>query len=180
VEQNYEWARRNHQIEFGWRFRQEYLDTIPDRPDQSDLDFNSFATALYNPATGTAFGAAPQTGDNGANFFLGMAGRHTQARPPGPYNMHGKDESAYIQDNWKVRRNLTINLGLRWEYLGPYLDSNGVTSGWRRFVVGGGRSSRAGAIDGSFGPQSVSVDDCRCRVRQVLPSGCWKPRVRFS
>ena len=128
VEQNYEWARRNHQIQFGWRFRQEYLDTIPDRPDQSDLDFNSFATALYNPATGTAFGVAPQTGDNGANFFLGMAGRYAQARPPGPYNMHGKDESAYIQDNWKVRQNLTINLGLRWEYLGPYLDSNGVTS----------------------------------------------------
>ena len=32
---------------------------------------------------------------------------------------------------------------------------------WRRFVVGGGRPSRAGAIDGSFGPQSVSVEDCR-------------------
>ncbi len=128
AEQNYEWAKHNHQIEFGWRFRQEFLDTIPDRPDQSDLDFNSFATALYNPATGNAFGTMPQTGDFGANFFLGIAGRYAQARPPGPYNMHGRDESAYIQDNWKVRQNLTINFGIRWEYLGPYLDSNGVTS----------------------------------------------------
>jgi hypothetical protein len=128
VEQNYTWVKGAHQLEFGWRYRQEKLDTIPDRPDQSDTDFNSFATSLYSPATGTAFGAAPQTGDFGANFFLGVAGTYTQQRPPGPYNMKGLDLSSYIQDNWKVKSNLTLNFGLRWEYLGPYLDDNGVTS----------------------------------------------------
>ena len=88
----------------------------------------SLATAQYSPATGTAFGAVAQTGDNGANFFLGVAGRYAQQRPPGAYNMMGKDLSAYVQDNWKVSRNLTINLGVRWQYLGPYLDKAGVTS----------------------------------------------------
>jgi hypothetical protein len=127
-EQNYTWVKRNHQIQFGGRFRQEALDTIPDRPDQSDLDFGSFATALYSPATGTAFGATPQTGDNAANFFLGIAGRYAQQRPPGYYNMKGKDLSLYVQDNWKVTPSLTINVGLRWQYLGPYLDKAGVTS----------------------------------------------------
>ena len=127
-EQNYTWMRGNHQVLFGWRFRQENLDTIPDHPDQSDLSFASLATAQYDPATGSAFGALPQTGDNAANFFLGIADSYGQARPPGPYNMHGRDEAAYVQDNWKIRQNLTINIGLRWEYLGPYLDSNGVTS----------------------------------------------------
>jgi hypothetical protein len=130
IEQNYSWTHRNHQIEFGWRFRQELLDTIPDRPDEADISFNSFATALYNPATGSAFGTMPQTGDQGANFFLGIANSYTQQRPPAPYNMHGKDEAAYLQDNWKVNRNLTLNLGVRWEYLGPYLDNNGNTAGF--------------------------------------------------
>src|SRR5262249_39776246 len=65
VEQNYSWLHRTHQLEFGWRFRHENLDTIPDRPNQSTLSFDSLATALYNPATGTAYGAIPQTGDNG-------------------------------------------------------------------------------------------------------------------
>ena len=129
-EQNYVWVRQAHQFEFGGRFREERLDTLPDRPNQSTLSFDSSATALYNPSTGTAFGNTPQTGDNAANFFLGVAGSYQQSRPPGRYDMHGRGLSAYFQDNWKVTRNLTLNLGLRWEYLGPYLDSNGVTSVW--------------------------------------------------
>jgi hypothetical protein len=127
-EQNYTLVKGRHEIQFGGRYRQETLDTVPDRPDQSDLDFGSSATALYNTATGTAFGAAPQTGDNGANFFLGIAGRYAQQRPPGNYNMKGKDLSAYVQDNWKITSGLTVNLGVRWQYLGPYLDKAGVTS----------------------------------------------------
>jgi hypothetical protein len=127
-EQNYTWVKNQHQFQFGGRYRQEILDTIPDRPNQSDLDFGSSATASYNPATGNAFGTTPQTGDNSANFFLGIAGRYAQQRPPGPYNMRGKDLSMYFQDNWKVSRNLTLNLGVRWQYLGPYLDRAGVTS----------------------------------------------------
>jgi hypothetical protein len=127
-EQNYTLVKNSHQIQFGGRYRQEVLDTIPDRPNQSDLDFGSSATALYNPATGIAYGTTTLTGDNAANFFLGVAARYAQQRPPGPYNMSGKDLSAYVQDNWKITRELTLNLGVRWQYLGPYLDTAGVTA----------------------------------------------------
>lgn len=31
----------------------------------------------------------------------------------------------FAQDDWKVRRNLTVNLGLRWSYFGPLYDKGG-------------------------------------------------------
>jgi len=129
-EQNYSWARGNHQVEFGWRYQQEILDTLPDAPEQSILSYNSYATALYNPATGTAFGTQALTGDNGANFFLGIADSYQQTRRPQNFNMRGKDLASYIQDNWKIRRDFMLNLGVRWEYLGPYVDEKGMTAGW--------------------------------------------------
>ncbi|MEO8597428.1 MAG: carboxypeptidase regulatory-like domain-containing protein [Candidatus Solibacter sp.] len=129
-EQNYSWNRGAHQLEFGWRYRQEVLDTLPDAPEQSVLSYASNATAIYNPSTGVAYGSQAQTGDNGANFFLGIADSYVQQRRPQNFNMHGKDISAYVQDNWKIRHNLTLNFGLRWQYLGPYLDSNGMIAAW--------------------------------------------------
>lgn len=129
-EQNYSHFRGKHQFEFGWRYQQELLDTLPDAPEQSILSYNSMATAIYNPSTGNAFGTQPQTGDNGANFFLGVADAYVQQRRPQNFNMRGKNMGVYLQDNWKVRRDLTVNLGVRWQYLGPYTDQQGMIAAW--------------------------------------------------
>ncbi|MBI4909142.1 MAG: carboxypeptidase regulatory-like domain-containing protein [Acidobacteria bacterium] len=129
-EQNYSWSTGKHQVEFGWRYQDDTLDTLPDAPAQSVLSYASNATALYNPATGTAFGSQAVTGDNGANFFLGIADSYQQTRRPQNFNMRGRELGAYIQDNYKLRHDFTLNLGVRWQYLGPYVDENGMTAGF--------------------------------------------------
>ena len=43
--------------------------------------------------------------------------------------------AGFIQDDWKVRRNLTINIGLRYDYFGPYTDTH---DRFRNFVPGTG------------------------------------------
>jgi hypothetical protein len=53
----------------------------------------------------------------------------------------------FAKDDWKVRRNLTLNLGVRWEYYGVPWEANGMTTG----LVGGG--------DAAFGYSGRSFND---------------------
>src|SRR4030095_2354225 len=49
-------------------------------------------------------------------------------------DIHQNEWSAFVKDDWKIHRNLTLNLGLRYEYYGSPWDSRGMTPA----PVGGG------------------------------------------
>ena len=57
----------------------------------------------------------PNTGYQDADFFLGAASNYTQRRNA-PFGRSSLQEfDLYFQDNYRIRRNLTLNLGVRWE-----------------------------------------------------------------
>ncbi len=125
-QQNYTLVRGRHQFEFGWRVQHMMLDVLPDRPGEGSISFASQGTGLYDPATGTAYNSVTRTGDNAANFFLGVAASYAHTLPAPEVRLRSTPISGYIQDNWKVTRDLSLNLGLRYDYLQPLLDANGV------------------------------------------------------
>jgi hypothetical protein len=61
------------------------------------------------------------SGDDLADFLLGRASSFNQGG--GEYKlMHGTRVGIYAQDNWRVSRKLTLNLGLRWDPYLPYVE----------------------------------------------------------
>lgn len=108
VTQNISWVRGKHEYRMGWDVRR--LRTIAfDAAGTNGLfNFERAQTALPS-ATGT-------TGHSFASFLLGAPNQVSFTTLPYPdvqirYGYH----AGYFQDNWKIKSNLTLNLGMRYE-----------------------------------------------------------------
>ena len=64
-----------------------------------------------------------------ANFLSGTAtGGFSQTALSRTPNLHANTYEAYVQDNWKVKPRLTLNLGVRYSYFSQPTDSSGLLS----------------------------------------------------
>jgi hypothetical protein len=119
VDENLTKVYGRHEFQFGGRWRYESLDILPDQQvTHGQVNFNTLATALYDPGSGSAYGPVPFTGHDAANLFLGHS-RHLARFFRGYNRLRTGETAAYFQDNFKVNSRLTLNFGLRWEYTHP-------------------------------------------------------------
>ncbi len=105
-----------HQLLFGGRYRFEHFGSIPDEIKDS-VQFGAYATALLNPSTLSASAATAysNSGQLNGDEFLGAAYAYGVNLEPPYQHLHDMEIDAYIQDNFRVRHNLTVNIGLRYE-----------------------------------------------------------------
>ncbi len=118
-----------HQLLFGFDDRYEHFGSRPDER-QNDALFDGLDTALENPASGTNYTATPHTGDENADEFLGGAYDYTYNLEAQYQHINDNSADAYIQDNYRIRPNLTLNLGLRYEAHPSITTSNGEMLGF--------------------------------------------------
>jgi hypothetical protein len=127
IDQNFNKVWGKHQFAFGGRYRHERFGYLSDRSPDA-VDFSGLATAIYDSTTGNQYNRLPNTGYQDADFFLGAASSYSQ-RLNAPFNRSSLQEfDLYFQDNYRLKRNLTLNLGLRWEgHPAPMADGGNFT-----------------------------------------------------
>jgi Carboxypeptidase regulatory-like domain/TonB-dependent Receptor Plug Domain/TonB dependent receptor len=77
------------------------------------------------------------TGDSLADFLLGAPTQYFQA-PSAPSNIRSKQYYGFFQDEWRITKKLSLNVGIRYEYSSPKYDTEG-----RSFsIIPGDQSTR--------------------------------------
>ena len=103
--------RGNHQFSIGGNWIHSRIETLNNRPTNGAFTFNGQGTGLSL-----------------ADFMLGIvSGGMIQGNPVFD-NDHSEYVGAYAQDNWRVRPNVTVNLGLRWEPFLPVQNTDSFVS----------------------------------------------------
>ncbi len=79
------------------------------------FDFTGYATSLFD-AQGRPIAGS---GYDFADFLLGFPYQTSRRYGSSKNYLRNNDFNAFFQDNWRVRSNLTVNMGIRYEYIQP-------------------------------------------------------------
>ena len=113
------WNHGKHTWRWGGDFRRIQLNTETDNNARGSFLFSGANTAqIVNgvPATNTGF--------DFADFLLGLPQQTSVQFGANNYHFRGNSWDLYAQDEWKLRGNLTLNLGVRYEYVSPFTELN--------------------------------------------------------
>jgi hypothetical protein len=77
---------------------------------------NEHPNATFN---GTFNIDGTETGSAFADFLIGVPSNFTQSSGR-PFYLRNRYEGVFAQDSWRARSDLTINFGLRWDYIMPF------------------------------------------------------------
>jgi Carboxypeptidase regulatory-like domain/TonB dependent receptor/TonB-dependent Receptor Plug Domain len=103
---------KNHTLKFGWDYERTHVDGVEANALQDQL----FATEPDYE----------QFGPINAGFFLllTIGGQTPQAND---IKLRNNYTGLWIQDDWKILRNLTVNAGLRWDYDSAFQKANNIS-----------------------------------------------------
>jgi Carboxypeptidase regulatory-like domain len=133
---------------------------------------------LVANGTFSFFGSGTQSTGNGfADFLLGLPDFYSQQSSPAFYES-AADGGVFAQDSWRIRPNVTINYGLRWDYITPWAEKhNQITT----FVEGVQSKTFPGAPLGYLVPGDPLPNGGRVRPAIGLsPLDNFSPRLGIA
>jgi hypothetical protein len=134
------WIRGNHSLKFGVEARWLQTNGADFVLSQGRFNYNSLETALLTSA------GRSTTGDAFASFLLGAvdtAAMNVLAVVPGNRYRY---LAGFVQDDWKVTRRLTLNIGMRYDLFFPRAERFNNMSGFDPNMANPSAGNRLGAI----------------------------------
>ena len=107
-------SRGKHSFTWGGDFRRQLVDASNAGNARGTFTFTGAATGLPAVSTGLPF----------ADFLLGFAQLTSLQSGAVDYHFRANTFDLFVQDNWRAGKNLTLNLGLRYEYVTPFTELN--------------------------------------------------------
>ncbi len=166
-------VRGTHTVKTGIDFRKTNYNDRSENSSRGNFSFTGVMTALPGaPATGVAI----------ADLLLGLPITATGSSTSLAGNFNGFTYAFFVQDDWRISRRLTLNLGLRYELNTRYSDVqnrltlfDGAHPGGRLLIAGGNKAWIPS-------PAPAVVDSGVYTPRGLLPNDTnnWAPRIGLA
>lgn len=137
------WSHGKHTTRAGLEYERDRLNWLFGGLSQGSLTFTNFQDFLLGLPGCAALNAACTTSTNAGltngstSSHISSSGGSASITPPGGANYHYRATAAniFLQDDYKILSNLTLNLGIRWEYNGLITDEGGLlTNVWPNLI----------------------------------------------
>jgi hypothetical protein len=181
---NLQWLRGKHALTFGLAFQWEEDNNANPATYSSVMDFayNAYSTANYGAGSNglTTGSASVPSGYSYASYLLGaIGGSPTLAlQPVSEEGGRYKTIAPYAEDIYKFSPKLTLDIGLRWDYLPPYHE---VKDRWTFLNpnIMNPLTNTLGMLEfaGQWGGAGVS---CMCKTPVETYWKNWGPRLSFA
>jgi hypothetical protein len=173
------WSRGKHNWRFGGDYRRILQSFRSAKNAEGSFVFTGFATSQFASSGGAA---VADTGFDFADFLLGLPQQTTLQSGTNSYDFRANSFDVYAQDDFRFRPSLSFNLGLRYEYNGPYTEArnqianlnvgNGFTSAQPVVPAGAVLPSTTGGLSTSSTQSLINPDRNNFAPRIGI---AWKP-----
>ena len=161
-----------HTVSFGGEFRRVQLNLQTDQNGRGTYAFSGLLTSAFD----ANHQPLPGTGYDFADFLLGLPQSSSIRFGTNSNYFRSWATNLFAQDDWRPRPNLTLNLGLRYEYFNPFTEKYGrlanldIAPGFTAVAVV--TPDQAGPYSGQFPAGLVNPDRNNFSPRLGL---AWKP-----